>query len=303
VASYAKHIAAWPESGLRYAASFALEYGVWVWLLIAMVWVGTALVARVRARKVRIPSYAGTIAVGVVAAHAAYYTLFIGGDHFEYRVYSHLIPLLFLSALWMSSRLTSRAGLTAAMLVTFIAAAQAIPWTHWSETRHLETRAETRVMIRPIVHRFPRPLRPMVAPWDELQAWLIRHHVGMRHQEHKVFYEWMTKLWGTREEGSRIRWDQRAVVALWTVGVAGWVLPEVAIIDRFGLNDRVIARAPPRHGDAGDRLMAHERQPPPGYIECFRPNLRPGGGRIQVDRRILPLTDDEIRACESRDWL
>ena len=56
-----------------------------------------------------------------------------------------------------------------------------------------------------------------------------------------------------REEGARIRWEQRAVVALWTVGVVGWVLPEVAIIDRFGLNDRVIARAPPRHADSGER--------------------------------------------------
>jgi arabinofuranosyltransferase len=104
---YAKHIAAWPESGLRYAASFALEYGVWVWLLIALAWVGAALASLARTRKVRIQDYAGVVAVGVVVAHAAYYTLIIGGDHFEYRVYSHLIPLLFLSALWMSSRLSS----------------------------------------------------------------------------------------------------------------------------------------------------------------------------------------------------
>jgi arabinofuranosyltransferase len=158
-------------------------------------------------------------------------------------------------------------------------------------------------MIRPIAHRFPAPLRPVVERWDGLQAWLIQHHVGMRHQEHKIFYEWMAHLWVGREEGARIRWEQRAVVALWTVGVAGWVLPEVAIIDRFGLNDRVIARALPRHGDSGERLMAHERKAPPGYIECFRPNLRLGGGKIQLDPRSPPLTDNEIRACESRDWL
>jgi arabinofuranosyltransferase len=275
-----------------------------VWLLIALAWAGTALARLAGRRKARSPQgYAAAVAVGVVVAHAAYYTLIIGGDHFEYRVYSHLIPLLFLSALWMSSRLSSRVGLTAAVLVAFIAASQAIPWTHWSETRHLKTRPETRIMIRPIAHRFPAPLRPVVEQWDGLQAWLIEHHVGMRHQEHKIFYQSMAKLWVDREEGARIRWEQRAVVALWTVGVVGWVLPEAAIIDRFGLNDRVIARAPPKHADSGERLMAHERKAPPGYIECFRPNLRLGSGELRLDPRSPPLSDDEIRACESRDWL
>jgi len=43
------------------------------------------------------------------------------------------------------------------------------------------------------------------------------------------------------------------------------------VIDLLGLNDYVIARTrvPPQEM----RHMAHERRPPPGYIECFRPDF------------------------------
>ena len=38
---------------------------------------------------------------------------------------------------------------------------------------------------------------------------------------------------------------------LWgeAVGVVGWVLPDVAIVDAFGLSDRVIAHTPPPSRD------------------------------------------------------
>jgi arabinofuranosyltransferase len=48
--------------------------------------------------------------------------------------------------------------------------------------------------------------------------------------------------------------------------------------------------------------MAHDRIPPPGYVECFRPNLEIRDGVLRLEARDHPLTDDEIRACESRDW-
>ena len=80
----------------------------------------------------------------------------------------------------------------------------------------------------------------------------------------------------------------------------GWVLPEVAVIDEFGLNDRVVARNPrPRYRI---RRMAHDRVPPPGYVECFRPNLEIRDGFVNVEVRESPLSDEEIRACESGDW-
>jgi len=48
-----------------------------------------------------------------------------------------------------------------------------------------------------------------------------------------------------------------------------------------------------------NRRMAHERSPPPGYLEGFRPNVTRVGGRFLVERRAEPLTDAEIIAHEA----
>ncbi len=85
-----------------------------------------------------------------------------------------------------------------------------------------------------------------------------------------------------------------------TVGVPGWVFPNVAILDELGLNDRVIAHSEPAHPE--HRLMAHDREAPAGYVECFRPNLTVNRGRIHPLDDVPPLTDERIAECESRFW-
>jgi arabinofuranosyltransferase len=80
------------------------------------------------------------------------------------------------------------------------------------------------------------------------------------------------------------------------VGIAAWRLPYVAIIDRFGLNDKVIARTPPpakRH-----RFQAHDRWPPPGYLACFEPNLTVFDS-FEIDDRKAPMSIDRIVRCEA----
>jgi arabinofuranosyltransferase len=173
---------------------------------------------------------------------------------------------------------------------------------HWSETHELTTRRQTYILRRPIAQLFPAVVRPVVTRWDEMQRWLIEHHVGMRHQEHKIFWKTTVAALPSREEGSKVDWDERPVLLWNTVGVLGWVLPNVAVIDEFGLNDRVIAHSAPISTSNANRLMAHDRHPPSGYVACFRPNVRLAGRKIRVRHRTNPLTDDEIRACESRAW-
>ena len=97
---------------------------------------------------------------------------------------------------------------------------------------------------------------------------------------------------------------RRWVLPLKGVGVASWVMPHVAIIDTWGLNDRVVARNRPAHETSVEqRMMAHDRQPPAGYVECFRPNMAErGAGNLVYLTRDRPLTAEEIVACESRDW-
>ena len=91
------------------------------------------------------------------------------------------------------------------------------------------------------------------------------------------------------------------MLAYHTIGVPGWVLPNVAILDWFGLNDAVIAHAKPTRTTSEERQMAHDRGPPEGYIECFRPNVFVRtNGKLGVRPRARDLTADEIRACEER---
>ncbi|HEY8154254.1 MAG TPA: hypothetical protein VII72_09020 [Myxococcota bacterium] len=290
---YAKVVGAWPESGARYLASFVIENGLWVWILLAV------LAFARQGRRLTSLSLAPLVVCGALAAQAAYYTFVVGGDHFEYRVYSHLVPLFFISAVWLSARGLGRPSASIAALVLLLFASWPIPWVHWFETRDLSTRQQTYLLAAPIAQRFPGPLRSPIARWDRLQAWLIEHAVCIRHQEHKVFYEFMRDRLPSREEGSKIRWRDRALMEAGNIGVLGWVLPEVAIIDTSGLTDRIVARTPIDGGR--ERRMAHDRRPPEGYLECFSPNARIEGRTLVF--RTRPLSDEAIEACEALGWL
>jgi len=297
---YAKAVGAWPAAGMRYLGAFALEYGVWFWALILGVWAWRTL----RTPRRPVAEYAWYLvpaaAVLTLVAHAAYYTLLIGGDHFEYRVYSHLIPFLFISAAWATAKLRMRPRPVLLVLATFCLVSWPIPWTHWAHTHDLTSRRSTFRLAKPMAGHFPPPLSYAVMEWDELQSWLVSHAIGRRHQEHKAFWRTLVRKYPTRAEGSAIRWEEEhPVMEAAAVGVVGWMLPNVAIIDFFGLNDRIIARNPVPHGD--QHRMAHDRRPPEGYVECFRPNAWLGKKRdVKVYPRDKPLTDADIVACEAK---
>jgi arabinofuranosyltransferase len=132
----------------------------------------------------------------------------------------------------------------------------------------------------------------------------------MRHQEHKIFHQYQRRNFPSREVGAQVRWEPgHPVKAGRTIGMVSWVLPEVAIIDKLGLNDRVVARQGRTQDD--ERRMGHDRAPPDGYVSCFRPNVRFGGrprkneravGPIRIRRRDSRLTEQEIRECQRRPW-
>jgi arabinofuranosyltransferase len=290
---YAKVVAAWPESGARYLLSFAIENGLWVWGLLAI------LAAARAGRRLVSPPFPALVVCGALAAHAAYYTFVVGGDHFEYRVYSHLVPLFFISGVWLSARGLRRPSAATLALALLVLASWPIPWLHWNETRELRTREQTHLLAAPIAQEFPALLRGPVAGWDGLQAWLVAHAVCLRHQEHKVFWQFMRDRLPSREAGARVGWGERAVMVAGNIGVLGWVLPEVAIIDASGLTDRIVARTP--IDLARERHMAHDRRPPKGYLQCFRPNARIEQGMLVFQSR--PLSDEAIAACEALGWL
>jgi arabinofuranosyltransferase len=286
---YAKHVGSWPESGVRYAASFIVEYGLYVPLLLLVVGVWRRRIGR----PVSVAFALGAIAL---VGHLAYYTFVIGGDHFEYRVYSHLVPWVWVATIWLVPRVLDGARASLAVLGASLALSLPIPWLHWARTHEKTTRASTVFMIEPIAPVFPPPFRALVEPWDDWQAWLIHRYVCRRHQEHKIYVDVQRAFYPARAEGRSAVGRDWPTLAVGGVGVPGWTLPNVAIIDIHGLNDLVVARTPPDR--RRPRKMAHDRWAPPGYLSCLQPNVV-----IQARRAIIherPLSEAAIVACEKR---
>ena len=302
----AKQVAPWPESGVRYLLSFTMEYALGVWLILVAVFLLNRL-WRMRARRPSRPDLSrmptqpivALVVLGTILAHIAYYTIIIGGDYFEYRVYSDLIWPIFISAVWLLNALNVSPRGALIYLSVFVVAALPIQWVHWAATHDLTDRNATYSLKVPIATYFPEPARSYVNLFDRLQHWLIEHRVGTRHQEHKVFYEFQVGTYPPRAMGNIISPEDHPVAVLGAVGVPGWNLPTVNIIDAYGLNDRVVALNPVDL--SRNRLMAHEHYLPVGYAECFKPNVKVvAGSKVVVVQRTL--TDDEIRRCESQAW-
>jgi arabinofuranosyltransferase len=237
--------------------------------------------------------------VGALVVHAGYYTFIVGGDHFEYRVYAHLLPLIFVAFVWSLNSLHGRPISSIAAAMIFIALSLPVQWTHWAVTRDLITRDETHAMFVPIAPHWPHPFRWYARAFDRSQSWLISHKVCARHQEHKVFWQTQLEFYPSREDGLRISGGGYPVYDIGAVGVPSWMLPHVNIIDRFGLNDYAIARTPTPV--SGERYMAHERRSPIGYIRGFRPNVIVREGRVFVEKRNPPMTGEYISEYE-RAW-
>jgi arabinofuranosyltransferase len=153
----------------------------------------------------------------------------------------------------------------------------------------------------PIADHFPVVCQWYAQFFDHLQFWLISHHVCMRHQEHKIYHLERLKTWPTREQGLKLPDEGFPVMQLYSVGVPGWVLPKINIIDLWGLNDYVIARIPVKKGKY--RAMAHDRVAPREYVQCFSPNVRniPEKGIVFTPRDTKLLAADII-ACE-KEWV
>ncbi len=296
---YAKHVAPWPEAGMPYLGSFLLEYAYWIWALVALAGLFAAVRGAYR-RRPTLHELARGVAVGTVFAQVAYYVLLIGGDHFEFRIFHHLVPLLLVTLPWMTDRLGLRPSRTLAVLAVMIAIGLAIPWTHWIHTKDLPTREDTKKLRYKVAPHFPWPVRWYAAAWDGMQDYLIGRFVGLRHPTHKTFLEFQLARFPTREEGLALPSDGWPVFNHISIGVPGWVMPTIPMIDLFGLSDRIIATSAPRTVRPDRRFMAHDRRPPPGYVACFRPNVKVADdGTATIQPRTDPLTEEDIVACET----
>ena len=315
---YAKVTGVWPESGIRYALSFMIEYALWFWLALLMVLLLLKLVAFLRGTfrgqintthinklcstfNPTVESLIKILIITTLTIHVSYYTFIVGGDHFEYRAYSHLILFIFISFLWLLNTCNFNGRSSIILMVTFILLSYPVPWTHWWMSHNLKARKETFSMKIPIANHWPQSIQWYARIFDDFQFWLINHSVCVRHQEHKVFQLHQKYSYPTRSDGMNIHYGNYPIAVAPCVGVLSWVFPKINFIDLLGLNDYVIARHQGLRPHV--KKMAHERQPPEGYIECFNPNviIESRTGRISISFRDKELTAEDIMQCE-RKW-
>ncbi len=312
---YAKYVTAWPEAGIRYLISFCLEYGVWIWLILLAITVITAwnrsrrkgegITAIIKgyfpdARELPGDWLCFFIAVITLCAQLGNYTFSIGGDHFEWRVFSHLPPLLLLSLIYLLNKMRLRPKYAIAVMVIYIAFSIPIPWTIHLEAKKVSSMTVSSTLHISTADKLPIFLWPIAKADDILQRWLSAHLVCIRRQEHKLFLEYQLKKYPRRIMTVPKYAGKYPVGYFTTVGVPGWAYPTVAIIDGYGLNDYIIARNPIPPNK--ERRMAHERSAPDSYIASFVPNLLPdrdGVYRFYDRPEELELTSARIKLIEN----
>lgn len=298
---YAKHVAPWPVMGLLYAASFVWEFAYWPQLFLL---VAAAVVAW--RRKIRPdPAHPGTLVFGTVAFHWAYYTLDVGGDHFEYRVYHHIVPLLALLTPVLAGFVGGSVRRWARVLVACFLLGLVVPWGHfartwdWAET-HTAKKDRTGAFILP-VRSTVWPIWPYAYVWDQMQRSLNWRFVGLRWHCHKTFLTYQKERWRYAEGSSPPGPDEAIPLLAYTsIGWPSWRYPDWYIIDMHGLSDVAVAHLPARHHGQLDRVMAHDRMAPQPYVRCFRPDLKFTDKGVVYTKRKIPLTAAEVRACEEK---
>lgn len=297
---YAKSVGAWPSMGGTYLGAFLIEYAFYLWIPLAILALIMLRRAPTEARgEPNAPRWTRILGWSTLGAHFAYYTVLVGGDHFEFRIYQHLVPLFMLALIWLVDRIRLPSGLAIGVAAWCIAMGWVIPWTHHLTLRDLDRVRAEGWDPHDVAPHVPIAVWHWGLLWDVCQDYMRGHFVGLRRRAHINNMKRQFSLYPTREEGLGLELPEgeisvhRAAV----VGYPGWVLPEVAVVDALGLNDWVVARGKTRK----TRKMAHDRIAPKGYIACFRPNVSTRKNKpLKIETRERPFTAEDVVTCEAR---
>ena len=297
---YAKHIRPWYESGFKYLWAAALETGLY--LLLPLAWYAM----RERWRGWRDASDGGySLILLIVAVHMLFLAR-LGGDYFEFRPLDLYWPLLAVPAAegiarlgaWIADKLryirtNIRGGVfrfhlsadsaqahfanplwarlcTLLLFVPALFYASAMQWVllfelnsgkhEWTAHIDLDERNAGWLLAAP-------GMKALTAVSNDLrEAMLHLNRVALRFAYHRERADRHINRYQPYENMERGIIPDDAVMAYGAVGIIPYYLSELTIVDMHGLTDAAIARAPSSHSNR-ERKIAHDRHPPPGYLE------------------------------------
>ena len=305
---YAKHVRPWYESGFRYYLAAALETGLYLLVPLALV----ALREGWRAR--REVTYA--LPVLCIIVHAAG-VMRVGGDHFEYRPLDFYWPALSVPAVagilslgsWLCGAVSlrklvpSRAGLAgrACAFAIFVpvffyaSAIQGALLLEGSKVRGYSTLMHFELDEGNASWLLAAPGMSVLVPMsNELRRRAVGQLVALRFAEHREYAKKQIGMWGPYGNMERDLFPDDALSERGNIGVSCYYLPDLKFVDLGGLTDATIARNPverPNH----ERIMAHDRRVPPGYLEERGVNLRVGSA-VTSKSQALQRADFAVKA-------
>ncbi len=297
----------WPWGGWTHFSLYVLENAWFLWLPL----IGFAAFVgwrRVRTGRLDPRWFVPSVAVGVVLFHLVYDIVIVGGDHFEFRIYAHLPSLIFVGTLPLLAAALGRWTRVTPVFLALIASTWVIAWPDFFQMIDRDVPDAPKVRHKPVAPLLPSVLAPWAELHDRTEKDAVAHVLGLPWVTHKWFRIHHGRRFPSREEVLATfgpeDWQPGAtgktafpITGLQAVGIPAWNLPYVAILDKYGLNDRVIARNLPkleRH-----RWSAHDRFPPPGYVDCFKPSVDVQD-KFVVKGRAEAFGADDIVRCEDK---
>ena len=289
---YAKFVRPWYEMGVRYLAAAALETGLYL--------LGPLAVAALCAGWRRCRSLAHALPLLCIGVHMVYVAR-LGGDHFEYRPLDFYWPLLAVPAaagIVLSARALAAAfkrllrrlpmrggrwtrlpaagalaGVLFCLALLYGSALHAALLFEGAEVDERIHRLEVRLDAENAGWLLALPGMPMLnVAAERVRSPLVGHGLGLRFAEHREFAASKLQSWQPYEKIERGLIPTDAVAAMGTIGVAGFYLPDLTIVDQHGLTDATVARNPVATPNQW-RSMAHDRSPPAGYLEARGVNI------------------------------
>ena len=280
---YAKSVRAWWDIGLQYLATAGLEAGLYLLLPLGL-W---AAWARWRERR----DLAYGLPLLIIAPHAVYLAR-IGGDFMEWRMLDFYWPLLALPAAdgiarggasavgaWgrLRARLRGRDGAHAleggersrngrlwavALFLPVLFYAGAIQGALLLETSYSTERGVPSADWRPGWIPPAPGIPALVDLSTKLRETINARGSGLR----QVPYLAEAPTWEAYEAMERGLIPGDAVAFVKGAGVVPYYLQDLTFVDKYGITDRIIARNPVAVPNS-KRQLAHDRFPPPGYLQ------------------------------------